>query len=224
MPQRSVEAARYALLRRLAPAIRHRVVGRLHPIGLIAATLEWQAQEKAPNLEQIRDSVTKIDELARAAMLSFTSQISWLAREKGATAPLGEAIDDCLVLLHTDFELRGFSIENEVGDADVHVCLNAVRNVLSAALIAITDSAPGPAKLSLTADRESGTLLLSIRIAPAQEIDTISTGVPYRRLAWEDVQALAEAEAVQLARHGESVQMRFAIEGKGASGPAAPSG
>ena len=223
MPDRSVEAARYALLRRLAPAIRHRVVGRLHPIGLIAEALEWQAQDHAPSLDTVRDSLSKINDLARTAMLSFTSQITWLARENGATAALGEAIDDCLTLLHTDFELRGFSIENEVRLSDVTVSLNAVRNVLSAALIAATDSAPGPARLSLTADKENNLLVLSIRMRPEPEVETISSGVPYRRLDWHDVQALAEADSVQLSRRGESVDMRFAIEGKDAADPAAVS-
>ena len=223
MPDSSVEAARYALLRRLAPAIRHRVVGRLHPIGLIAEALEWQAQEKAPSVQTIRDSLSKINDLARAAMLSFTSQITWLARENGATATLGEAIDDCLALLHTDFELRGFSIENEVRVPDVLISLNAVRNVLTAALIAATDSAPGPARLSLTADKENNLLLLSIRMSPAQEVETISSGVPYRRLSWEDVQALAAADSVRLSRRSESVEMRFAIEHKGLADPVAAS-
>jgi len=219
MPDSSVEAARYALLRRLAPAIRHRVVGRLHPIGLIAEALEWQAQDKAPNLENIRESLSKINDLARTAMLSFTSQITWLARENGATATLGEAIDDCLALLHTDFELRGFSIENEVRAPDIPISLNAVRNVLTAALIAVTDSAPGPARLSLTADKEKNLLLLSIHMSPAQEVETISSGVPYRRLGWEDVKALANADSVRLSHGGESVEMRFTIEDKGVAGP-----
>src|ERR1700704_160569 len=114
MPESSVEAARYALLRRLAPAIRHRVVGRLHPIGLIAEAVEWQGQDAAPNLANVQENVAKIKSLSQTAMQSFTSQIAWLAREEGATTTIDDGIEDCLALLHTDFELRGFSIENQV--------------------------------------------------------------------------------------------------------------
>ena len=40
MSDQLFEAARYALLRRLAPAIRHSMVGWLHPVVLTAEILE----------------------------------------------------------------------------------------------------------------------------------------------------------------------------------------
>ena len=224
MAESTVEAARYALLRRLAPAIRHRVVGKLHPIGLIAETMEWQIQEAGSNLEKVRDSIAKINSLSRTAMLTFTSQISWLAREGRAITTVGDGVEDCLALLHTDFELRGFSIENNVRAADVYISLNAVRNVLTSALIAVTDAAPGSAKLVLSAEMENKQLLLSILISPTADVPSISSATIYRRLEWHDVQALARAESVNLSRHGECIEMRFSIEDKGVSSPSSTAG
>ncbi len=214
MSKTSIEAARYALLRRLGPAIRHRVVGKLHPIGLIAEALEWQMQDPALEASRLAESIGKINGLSRTAMLSFTSQITWLVREERASTTLAEGIDECLSLLHTDFELRGFSIRNEVPSPGPRVSLNAIRNVLAGALIAISDAAPGPAKLTLTAEILDRQVMLSVLIQPTDESIDLEGTEAYRRLEWSDVEALAEAESVAISRRGERVDMRYNLEEK----------
>jgi hypothetical protein len=212
MGEISAEGARYALLRRLAPAIRHRVVGRLHPIGLIAEALEWQMKGSAPDLVNVRDSVARINALSRSAMLSFTTHMTWLVPEDGATAMLNEAVADCLELLQTDFSLRGFSIQNEVLASDISISLNAVRHVFTAALIAITDAAPAPAKLVLSADASKKThALLSVWIRPGGEVSDVEQSDAYRRLEWTEVQALAAAESVNIFRNADRVEMSYRI-------------
>ena len=145
-----VEAARYALLRRLAPALRHRMVGALHPIELIAEAIDRQLQAAVPDLENARASLGKIKNLSHSAALSCTNLSSWLAPEEGAVTMLGEGIDECLALLKTDFDLRGFAVRDEAREIGADVPLAAVRNVLTASLIAAADSAPRPADLSLS--------------------------------------------------------------------------
>jgi len=212
MSEIAIEAARYALLRRMAPAIRHRVVGKLHPIGLIAEALEWQIQEAAPDLKTVRESLARVSSMSRAAMQAFTSEMTWLTREEGATVGVAEGIEDCLALLHTEFELRGFSIKNEVKIPAVRVSLNAVRNVLAAALIAISDSAPAPAILVLSAELSKTHALLTILVHPAEAVSLFETREPYRPIAWDDVQALAAAESVELARRGARVELRYRLQ------------
>ena len=211
MSETATEAARYALLRRLAPAIRHRVVGKLHPIGLIAEAMEWQIQEAVPNLKTVSESVARVSTMSRAAMQAFTSEMTWLTREEGATVSVTEGIEDCLALLHTEFELRGFSIKNEVKAPVVRVSLNAVRNVLAAAMIAISDSAPAPAILVLSADVSKTHASLTILVEPAEAGSMFEMRDAYRPIAWEDVQALAAAESVELSRRGARVEMRYRI-------------
>jgi hypothetical protein len=211
MPESSVEAARYALLRRLAPAIRHRVVGRLHPIGLIAEAVEWQVQDAAPNLANVQENIAKIKSLSQTAMQCFTAQITWLARENGAVTTIGDGIDECLALLHTDFELRGFAIDSRVRAPGLSVSLNALRNVLTSALIAVTDAAPGPAILTLTADVSNQQIVLSMLARPTDGDPGISNEGAYRLLDWDDVDALARAESVKITRDGERVEMRYNI-------------
>lgn len=77
-----------------------------------------------------------------------------------------------------------------------------------AALIALTDAAVAPASVILEAQLTNKELLLTISIQAADG-DVLSGGVPaYRRLDWDDVQALAEFESVQLSFSANRVKLR----------------
>jgi hypothetical protein len=206
-----VEAARYAVLRRLAPALRHGMVGALHPIELITEAIDRRLQASVPDLGDARENLGKIRSLSRSAIHSCTNLASWLAPEDGAVTMLGEGIDECLALLKTEFGMRGFTVRNETREIGVDVSRAAVRNVLTASLIAATDSAPRPAELVLTAELSQEHALLSILVRPADGVSGFGDVAPYRRLGWGDVEALAKAESVDLLRQGDRVTMRYPV-------------
>lgn len=208
-----VEAARYALLRRLAPALRHRLVGALHPVELIAEAIDRRLQAAVPDLANARENLGKIKNQSRSAALCCTNLTSWLAPEEGAVTMLGEGIDECLALLKTDFDVRGFAIRDEARETGVDVSRAALRNVLTASLIAATDNAPRPADLVLDAELSQGHVALSILVCPAERVAAFANAATYRSLEWSDVDALAQAESVDLLREGDRVTMRFAIAG-----------
>lgn len=209
--RRLVEAARYALLRRLAPALRHGMVGALHPIELIAEAAERRLQAAAPDLASARENIGKMKDLSRSAAQCCTNLASWLTAEDGAVTMLGEGIDECLALLNADFGMRGFEIVNEARETGVDVSRAALRNVLTASLIAATDTAPRPADLVLTAKLSQGHAVLSILVCPAERGEGFANAAAYRSLEWSDVGALAQAESVELLRQGERVTMRFPV-------------
>jgi hypothetical protein len=206
-----VEAARYALLRRLAPALRHGMVGALHPIELIAEAIDRRLQAAVPDLEDAKENLGKIKNLSRSAIHSCTNLASWLAPEDGAVTMLGEGIDECLALLKTDFGMRGFEVRNEAREIGVDVSRAALRNVLTAALITASDTAPRPADLVLTAELAQGQAVLSILVRSADGVAGFVNAAPYRRLEWSDVGALAQAESVDLLHQGDRVTMRYPV-------------
>lgn len=208
-----VEAARYALLRRLAPALRHGMVGGLHPIELIAAAVERRLQAAVPDLANASESLGKIKNLSRSAVLCCTNLIGWLAPEEGAVTMLGEGIDECMALLKADFDMRGFAIRNEACEIGVDVSCTALRNVLTASLIAATDAASQPADLVLTADLSQGHALVSILVRAADRDAGFADAAPYRGLEWSDVGALAQSESVHLSREGDRITMLYALAG-----------
>lgn len=214
-----VEAARYALLRRLAPALRHGMVGALHPIEMIAEAIDRRLQAALPDVENARENLWKIKNLSRSAVHACTNLASWQAPEDGAVTMLGEGIDECLALLKTDFGMRGFAVRNETREIGVDVSRAALRNVLTAALITATDTAPQPSDLVLTAELAQGQAVLSILVRPADGVAGFGDAAPYRRLEWSDVGALAQAELVDLLHQGDRVTMRFPLADIPQSGP-----
>jgi hypothetical protein len=208
-----VEAASYALLQRLAPAFRHRMVGGLHPIELIVEAVEQRLQAAVPDLANARENLEKIKGLSRSAVLSCTNVISWLAPDEGAVTMLGEGIDECLALLGTDFDMRGFAIRNEAREIDADVSRTALRNVLTASLIAATDAAAGPSDLVLTTELSQGHALVSIMLCPVDRVAGFSDAAAYRRLDWSDVAALAQSKSVDLLRQVDRLILRYALTG-----------
>jgi hypothetical protein len=213
------DAARYALLRRLAPALRHGMVGALHPIELIAEAIERRLSAAAPDLQSVKENLGKIKHLSRSAVESCTNLASWLAPEEGAVTMLGEGIDECLALLKTDFDMRGCAVQNEGQELGVDVSRAALRNVLMASLITATDSAPRPVQLLLTAELSQGHAVVSILVRPADGVPGFGDAAPYRRLEWSDVSALAQAESVTLLRQGDRVTMHYPIADVSHGGP-----
>ncbi len=207
------DAARFALLQRLAPALRHGIVGVLHPIELIVEAIDRRLQAAAPDLANVKENLGKIRNLSRAAVHSCTNLASWLAPEEGAVTMLGEGIDECLALLKTDFSMRGFAVRNETQETGVDVSRAALRNVLTASLITATDTSPQPADLALTSELSQGHAVLSIVLRPAEGVAGFGDAGPYRRLAWADVAALAQAESVELHQQGDRVTLRFPLAG-----------
>jgi hypothetical protein len=208
--QERVEAARYALLRRLAFAMRHHMVVDLQPIGMITEVLERRLSSAAPDLQQVHDAMAKINKHARAAVQSSIDVVGWLAPQEGKLAALDACVTECVDLLRSQFNFRGFSLHNDVGTQPVEVARCAVRNVLPAALLAVTDRAPSPADVVITADTSGRAPHIDIELRPAHGAAGFSGAPHYRLLEWADVEAIAEAEGVVLEHRKDGVGLVFA--------------
>jgi hypothetical protein len=204
------EAARYALLRRLAPSMRHHLVVNLQPIGMIYEVMDRRLRAPEPNLGDIHNSANKINSFAKAALGSCIDVVSWLAPEEGVTTTVAEGVRECLSLLATSLTFRGYAVRNEVAIVSGELGRSAMRNVLTAAIIHLTDESPPAAELSLSSDAAADALKMTLTLRPTDGETGYSTGVVYRALAWADVEALAAVESVQLIRDG-SQRVRISI-------------
>ena len=207
MTDRLVEAARYALLRRLAFAMRHTMVVHLQPIGMITEVMERRLRSASPDLAQIHESMGKINGFSRAAVQSCLDVVSWLAPEAGATVALGAGVEECANLLRTNFSFRGFALKVEGGDARVHVSRAGLRNVVPACLLALTDTATSPADVVISLEPQPDGALLGIAVRATTGAAGVPGDAPYRILQWSEVQALAAAEGVALERDGQEVRL-----------------
>lgn len=199
---RLAEAARYALLRRLAPSMRHHLVVNLQPIGMIYEVMERRLRAPEPNLADVHESAHKINGFARAALNSCLDVVSWLAPEGETVSSADEGVRECLGLLATSLTFRGYTVRNQVTPIAGEVRRSAIRNVLTASIIHITDETAPPADLVLSAQAGGGALVLTLTLTPTDGEESFAPEVGYRALRWADVEALAAAEAVEVSREG----------------------
>ena len=201
------EAAHYALLRRLAPSMRHHLVVNLQPIGMIYEVMDRRLRAPTPDLASVHDSAQKINGFARAALDSCLDVITWLAPDHSATTPGAEGVRECVGLLATSLGFRGYAIRNEVGDIAGEVSRASLRQLLTSALLHLTDQSPPPADLVLTAATESGGLRLTLVLRPSTGSQGFAAEASYRTLEWSDVEAIAQAESVQVQRDGHTIRL-----------------
>lgn len=206
----ATEASRYALLRRLAPSMRHHLVVNLQPIGMVYEVMDRRLRAPEPNLAEIHASAQKINGFARAALDSCLDVVTWLAPEANVHTSVADGVRECLGLLATSLSFRGYAVRNEVPALPGKIRRSAIRTVMTAAMIHVTDENPGPADVVLTADAGSVALLLDVTLRPTDGEPGFSGEPPYRRLGWTDVQALAVAESVEATREGRQ-RLRLAI-------------
>lgn len=207
---RRVEAARYALLRRLAFAMRHDMVVHLQPIGMITEVMERRLRMPSPDLAQVHESMAKINRFSRAAVQSCLDVVTWLAPEDGVTIALDAGVQESVAMLRSNFNFRGFTLKDEVGAMPVEVPRASLRNVLPAVLVALTDTAPSPADVSINATTDAGQAVVTVTVTSTEGTQGFAGDAPYRLLEWEEVQALAEAEGVVLERDGQKVRITIA--------------
>lgn len=201
-PGAQAEAARYALLRRLAPSMRHHLVVNLQPIGMVYEVLDRRLRAPQPNLAEVHDSAQKINGFARSALGSALDVVTWLAPEEDATTNVAEGVRECLGLVATSFTFRGYALRNEVPAVAGEVPRAAMRSVLTSALIHLADENAAPAEIHLSNQEGAAGLTLVLSLRPTDGEQGFSTAPAYRSLTWDDVQALADADGVAISREG----------------------
>lgn len=210
LKERLAEAARYALLRRMAPALRHDMAGALQPVSMMAAMLEKRLQKPEPDMAALVKNSASINTLAREASTACMGLMTWLAPREDAPAALNTCVAESIGLVATEMSFRGINLVNETENADGKVLLSSLRGVFMASLLALTDECDGPSDVVLTAGAEGPAVSLNIRVAPsAGEAMMAGNSPAYRKLGWDDVEALAEAQGVGLSHAPGHVELRF---------------
>lgn len=210
--ERLAEAARYALMRRLLPAICHNIAGSLQPIGMMAAMLERRMQAAAPDLAQLGKSSQALNTLSREAVATSLNLMNWLAPRDNDLVAVNGAIEESLRLVTTELSFRGFSVINQTADMQTSLPRGILRSVFTASLIALTDRVEGAAKVVVSAELTDSQTQLKITLKPGGTAELAGLGGRtqiYRSLDWEDVQELAKAEGVSLSYDANCAQLRY---------------
>lgn len=211
LEKREAEAAHYALLRRLAPVIRHDIAGTLQPIAMVAAMLERRLQKADADPEALLRNARDIVALSKEAAASCVELMSWLAPKEKRLVPAAAGIEECLGMVVTQLSFKGFTVVDNTQSPAVQLPQAALRNVLTAALITLTDAAAVPGKVLIGAEFAQGILSLHVELKAHDTAEPlrIADKPPYRPLEWRDLQLLALQESVGLTRMGNRITLQF---------------
>lgn len=205
---RQVEAARHALLRRLAPSLRHEAVAALQPIAMIGGVIERRLRAPVADMAAMQESVSRLTTLSRAAMQSCLDLIGWLAPEPGRRVPLQEAVSEALSLLRGPLGLRGFTLRDDVAGAATLVPHAGLRYVLPACLLWLTDCSGAPAEVTVTASRDLTSLRVTLALQPTPgPQESAEAGPTDRPLCRDEVAALAHAESIGFDQQGDTITL-----------------
>ena len=203
------EAAKYTLLRRLAPAMQHEITGGFQPLRMVARVLDKRLKAAEPDLSALIKTSGFMGKLLLDASAVCTKVISWLSPDKNDKVQVSIGIADSIKLLGTDFALRGFIIDVSAPPSAVEVNAGALRQVFSISLIALTDLAAGPSRLSISFQEDDEEVLVMIRSESVEGDEMLTGPADYRSVDWDDVKALASAEEVGLKRSCNGLELVF---------------
>ena len=208
--ERHAEAARYALLRRLAPALRHNMAGALQPIAMVAAMLERRLHKPDADFQLVAKNASDIITLSKEASSSCLDLMSWLAPKEEQNVQVGQGVGECLGLLATEFSFRGYSVTNQTKAVSAELSRSAVRNVFSAAIIALTDAAATEGNLLIKAEVTGTSTTISIQLqAESSAHGSAAPQAAYRILEWQDVEALAAEACVGINHTPTQVSLHY---------------
>lgn len=219
--KRHAESARYALVRRLAPAIRHQMAGSFQPVTMMAAIIEKRLKAPTADLPALVKTSGEVRVLASAAARSSLDLMFWIAPDPEARVALGTGIQDALHLVATELSFKGFKLDNQTGGQNAEVALHHLRGVFAAALLAVADAAPAAAEVLLTASREGQHMVVEIAlVAGAPGADASAPGdefhvslATYRKIDWDDVQAIAAADGASAQHSPMGLVLRLPVAG-----------
>ena len=155
------------------------------------------------------ECLKQMPEQARAAVDTCRSIIEWLRPDDKATTTVDEALRQCLRVAGDDWSLRGIEATTDVRSGDARVSRPALRELLVTALLALSDSHPGPLDIAIAAARAGDEVEVSLRAASADRKSPFPPLTLYRGLGCDDVRAVARAHGVACSCAGGEVVLRL---------------
>lgn len=203
-PDPLAEAARGALLHRLAPGLRHQMVAHLQPVEMIVELAKRRLGKDPVDLAQIRDGIEKIGVFSKAAMVACMNSVSWLSEEDEAATDVAEGVAECVAVLKSGLSFRGFTLGIGAPSSETaRVSRRRLRTLVTMAVLGQSDGLVAPFELTVSAaikrDDAQGSAVIRIEALPSLAGGTFFSEKPSRLLDADDLQALARAEGATVA-------------------------
>lgn len=203
-----VDAIRYIVLRKLAPGLRHALMGELQAIQL-SAEFASRALQAGTDTGEMRDSVARIPQLCADAVKAGRLLAEWLRPEQGAAITVGEGVEQCLKLAGEDWFLRGIEATTDLPERDVLVPKAVLLELVVTGLLVLSDMHEQPVDLHVAVRLAADHIDVVLQARVADRIASIPTVAPYRKLVWADLKLMASANGVACACEGDTASLQI---------------
>lgn len=203
-------AAQHDILRRLTPPLRHDMVVHLQSLGMMAEALSARMERGNVDQDALASSVSKLNRLSRQAVARCLEVCTWMEPAEDDTITLREGTTEVVRLLSTSLNFRGFDLRPDLADGEFAVSRSALRFLLAAAILALTDAAPAPGEVAVRTEQSSSHGVIAVEYQPQPEgVFTQMHDAGDAPLSWVEVQALAQLHDVELLRSGQAIILRL---------------
>ncbi len=211
-PGQASEAARYAVLRRMGPALRHDLIVNLQAVAMMTEVITARLDRGLPPLEDLQHQLGRIQHATREAVADSLRVASWLVPPEDDGIDLREGLQECVALVRSGLAYRGFPVQAEWPAPGFDVSRSALRSLLLSGLMLLSDQAreTGELRVSAQMDATHATLVLQRTEASTPQAQA-SQGpdLPYRPLQARDLQALAAAGTYDLHLQANLIAIRL---------------
>ena len=205
--QRLAEAARYAVLQRIAPVLQHDIAGFMQPIGMLTKILQRRVQMAEPDLPEITKNLASVSALVKEASTGCMNVIGWMISGEDKPVSLRSGVSEAIKLLGPELFGTELDLRNAISDEQTSVPQSFLRSVLMGALLAFCDHRSAgnilQVMLETGAKNTNAHHTLVLRMLPGDTVNTPVLGGTNRRsrsIDWQDVQAMADSFNVTMAR------------------------
>ena len=203
-------AAQHDILRRLTPPLRHDMVVHLQSLGMMAEALSARMERSVVQQDDLAGSVSKLNRLSRQAVARCLEVCTWMEPAEDDTIELRDGVSEVVSLLSTSLNFRGFDLRTGLADGAFAVSRSAVRFLLAAAILTLTDAAPAPGEVVVRTEQSSTHGVVAVEYEPQPEGNFTQLHEPGESpLSWVEVQALAAQHDVELLRNGQTIILRL---------------
>lgn len=203
-----VGAIRFALLRRLAPGMRHRLMGELQALQF-SAELAGRLLDTGGDRAKLEAAVRQLGPRTQSAVASAAGLIEWLRDDDRATTNVEEALPQCLRVAGDDWNLRGIAGTVDARTDGAHVPRTALRELAVTSLLALTDARPGALDVRVAAKRDGDEIVVRLEATTATRESPLPELVRTAKIGCADVSALAAAHGVACACARDEVTFRL---------------
>jgi len=205
-----VESTKYTLLRRLGFVFRHHLVGSMQPLNIMCQVMHLKLKSAPIDVAAMGESIDKTSGLVSRAINSSLDVIAWLSVDESSTVEIGSGVQDCIYHLESSLSFRGFEILHEKSNLNFKVNAAALREVLSAAVLAAADHAEGRSEIEIRILAITDTVEVTLQMHRGTNDSTAEMDA-YRLIQWDEVERLAQSHGVGL-QHALNEVVKIQLE------------